>query len=99
VPKTAADTPSITMPSVNGRAVRVPAAGLPSSIVAVSGFLKTLHAYACPIARWIDSAAGGISHRLHPGGAMMRSRCRKPAAIGSSLSHANHDRVNLDHGR
>src|SRR5919199_1616510 len=67
VPKTAAETPSITMPSVNGRAVSVPAAGLPWSIVAVRGFLKTLQAYACPIARWIDSAAGGINHLLQPG--------------------------------
>src|SRR5687767_7963264 len=69
VPNTAADTPSMTMPRVNGSAVRVPAAGLPSSIVAVSGFLKTLQAYACPIARWMDRAAGGTSHLLQPGGA------------------------------
>jgi hypothetical protein len=44
VPNTAADTPSITIPSVNGSAVSVPAAGLPSSMVAASGFLKTLQA-------------------------------------------------------
>src|SRR5918997_5544505 len=85
VPNTAADTPSITMPRVNGRAVSVPAAGLPWSIVAARGFLKTLQAYACPIARWIDRAAGGISHLLQPGGATMRSRCRKPAAMAAPL--------------
>jgi hypothetical protein len=30
----------------------------------VIGRLKTLSAYACPIARWIESAAGGTSQRL-----------------------------------
>jgi hypothetical protein len=40
--------------------------------------VNALHAYTCPIARWIDSAAGGTSHRLHPGPATIRSRVRKP---------------------
>src|SRR5579884_949532 len=32
-----------------------------------SGLLKTLHAYAWPMQRWMQSAAGGTSHRLNPG--------------------------------
>ena len=39
-----------------------------------SGSLKTLNAYTWPIERWTASAAGGISHRLYPGGAIVRSR-------------------------
>ena len=38
------------------------------------------------MARWIDSAAGGTSHRLHPGGATIRSRCRNPAMSPSVTS-------------
>jgi hypothetical protein len=29
-----------------------------------SGRLNTLNAYACPMERWMASAAGGTSHRL-----------------------------------
>jgi hypothetical protein len=43
----------------------------------VKGSLKTLSAYACPIARWMESAAGGTSQRLKPGGAIVRWRSRK----------------------
>src|SRR5437899_732510 len=68
VPNSAAETPSITMPSVNGRALSVPAQLLPLSSVLLKGSLNTLHAYAWPIARWMDRAAGGISQRLQPGG-------------------------------
>ena len=39
-----------------------------------SGSLKTLNAYTWPIERWTASAAGGISHRRYPGGAIVRSR-------------------------
>jgi hypothetical protein len=65
------------IPSVNGSALATPEMPRPFS----SGALNTLHAYAWPIARWIDSAAGGINQRLHPGGATIRSRDRNPAAI------------------
>ncbi len=94
VPNTAADSPSITMPSVNGSALSVPAAGLPSRSVDSSGILNTLQAYAWPIARWIDSAAGGISHLLQPGGATIRSRWRNPTAMTDPL-HPTHVRVNV----
>ena len=38
------------------------------------------------MARWMDNAAGGISQRLHPGGATIRSRCRNPAAMGNPFA-------------
>src|SRR4051794_7927655 len=73
VPPNAADTPSITMASWNGSALPVPDSLSEDS----SGGLKTLHAYAWPMARWIDSAAGGTSQRLHDGGATVRVLSRK----------------------
>jgi hypothetical protein len=39
-----------------------------------SGSQNTLKPYAMPMQRWIASAAGGMSHRLNPGAATMRSR-------------------------
>src|SRR5688572_1040058 len=47
----------------------------------VSGILKTLNAYACPIERCTARAAGGTSHRLKPGGAIECVRSRKPMGI------------------
>jgi len=44
VPNTAADSPSMMMPSSNGSAVSTPALGLPGSIVAARGVLNTLQA-------------------------------------------------------
>ncbi|GGU52446.1 hypothetical protein GCM10010289_85790 [Streptomyces violascens] len=38
------------------------------------GGLKTLQAYAWPMARWMESAAGGTSQRLHPWGDGVRER-------------------------
>ena len=38
----------------------------------MSGSLNTLNAYASPMHRWIDSAAGGTSQRSKPGGAVTR---------------------------
>jgi hypothetical protein len=47
VPKIAAESPSTTMPTVNGSALSVPEmCSAPSR-----GFLKTLHEYAAPIDR------------------------------------------------
>src|ERR1700710_3051836 len=37
------------------------------------------------MARWMDRAAGGMSQRLHPGGAIIRSRSRNPAAMSAPL--------------
>ena len=63
------------MPIVNGSALSVPEmCSAPSR-----GFLKTLQEYAAPIDRWMDSAAGGTSQRLHPGDATIRSRLKKDA--------------------
>ena len=64
------------MPMVNGSALSVPEMSSAPS----SGFLNTLQEYAAPMDRWIDSAAGGTNHRLHPGPATMRSRLKKGAA-------------------
>src|SRR5262245_31729257 len=77
VPNSAADSPSMMIPSVNGSALATPEMPSPAS----NGGLNTLHAYAWPIDRWIDSAAGGMSQRLHPGRAMIRSRCRNPTVM------------------
>src|SRR5262245_15829347 len=74
-PKSAADEPSITKNSVyiqpsvlifqsSGADAVIPTARL-------SGSQKTLKPYAIPMERWMASAAGGTSHRLNPGGAMM----------------------------
>src|SRR5690242_17595281 len=82
VPPKAADRPSMTMPSWKGRALCVPDSWSADS----SGGLNTLHAYACPIARWTESAAGGTSHRLQPGSATMRERSRNLVAT----CHAYH---------
>ena len=49
----------------------------PSTLV--SGSLKTLNAYACPMLRWIARAAGGTSQRLKPGPATIRSLDSNPA--------------------
>src|SRR5690606_30671938 len=43
-----------------------------------SGSQNTLKPYAMPMHRWIASAAGGTSHRLNPGLAMMRSLASRP---------------------
>ena len=45
----------------------------------LSGSQNTLKPYAMPMERWMASAAGGTSHRLKPGFAMIRSRERSPA--------------------
>ena len=45
----------------------------------LSGSQKTLKPYAIPMERWMARAAGGTSHRLNPGFAMMRSLESKPA--------------------
>ena len=47
VPKIAAESPSTTMPIVNGRALSVPEMSSAPS----NGFLNTLHEYAAPIDR------------------------------------------------
>src|SRR5690349_5462864 len=43
-----------------------------------SGSQNTLKPYAIPIHRWIANAAGGTSHRLNPGPAMVRSLSSNP---------------------
>src|SRR6202020_3187522 len=67
VPKTAADMPSMTMPKVNGMALKSPDAPR----VSCRGSLNTLQEETLPIARCIESAAGGQSHLLHHGLAMI----------------------------
>ena len=49
-----------------------------------SGILKTLNAYTWPIDRWTASAAGGISQRLYPSGAIVRSRSRNESSTNVS---------------
>jgi hypothetical protein len=50
-----------------------PGADLVMPIARLNGSQKTLKPYAIPIDRCIASAAGGTSHRLKPGVAMIRS--------------------------
>ncbi|GAA1680912.1 hypothetical protein GCM10009733_092080 [Nonomuraea maheshkhaliensis] len=52
--------------------------------------MKTLHAYACPMARCTESAAGGTSHRLQVGAAMVRERLRNPAELANLVLSATH---------
>src|SRR5690606_35955048 len=49
---------------------------MPSSFVI--GRLNTLNAYACPMHRCTQSAAGGTIHRLNPGPATVRERENHP---------------------
>ncbi|GAA4516562.1 hypothetical protein GCM10023191_087740 [Actinoallomurus oryzae] len=65
------------MASWNGSALPFPERFIEDS----SGGLKTLQAYAWPMERWIDNAAGGISQRLHEGGATVRDRSKKPSRV------------------
>src|ERR1700761_9266918 len=76
-PNRAAESPSTAMANEmnSPSSVRFHAA-TSATFSASSGFLKILNAYTCPIARWMESAAGGTSHRLKPGGATETSRSR-----------------------
>src|SRR4051812_37347093 len=82
-PNTAADNPRNTMAMVKIQAscVCFQSAGADSVMprTLVSGSLKTLNAYACPMLRWMARAAGGTSQRLNPGFATMFSLDRNPA--------------------
>ena len=60
------------MASWNGMAVTVPLS--PRASGCEMAFLNTLQAYAEPIARWMDRAAGGINQRLHSGVATIAER-------------------------
>src|SRR3954471_1258269 len=82
-PKTAAERPRKTMAMVKIQASSVcfqsPGADSVMPRTLVSGSLKTLNAYACPMLRWMARAAGGTSQRLNPGFATMFSLDRNPA--------------------
>src|SRR4051795_8882840 len=73
VPNRAADRPSITIAIEK----MMPIAVRLDSKWATSAALYTLVAYAWPMHRCTASAAGGISQRLKPGRATVRSRARK----------------------
>src|SRR5215831_7944819 len=82
-PNIAADDPRKTIASVK---VHVSVLTFQSSgpdfvmpIARLSGSQKTLNPYAIPMDRWMASAAGGTSHRLKPGVAMIRSFDRSGA--------------------
>ncbi len=51
--------------------------GAPGSS-ALMGSQNTLKPYAMPMQRWMARAAGGASHRLKSGPAMVRSRSKAP---------------------
>src|SRR5262245_46905898 len=77
-PNTAAEDPRNTKKSVyiQPSVLTFQSAGLwwSSPIAWLSGSQNTLNPYAMPIDRWIASAAGGTSHRLNEGEAIVRSR-------------------------
>ena len=79
-PPKAADRPRVTMArlKIHPRVVSFQSSGaawlMPISLVI--GRLKTLNAYTWPMARWMERAAGGTSHRLYPGFATVCSRSR-----------------------
>src|SRR5580765_294491 len=82
-PKMAAEDPRKTIASVNVHVsvliFQSPGADLVMPIARLKGSQKTLKPYAIPIDRCIASAAGGTSHRLKPGAAMIRSLERSDA--------------------
>jgi hypothetical protein len=51
-----------------------------------SGRLNTLIAYACPMQRCVARAHGGISQRLNPGGAVIRSLLSSEAMVSAFLA-------------
>src|SRR5512135_880113 len=51
-------------------------------IALLSGNQNTLNPYDMPMDRCMASAAGGTSHRLNPGGTMMRSLDNRPDMLG-----------------
>src|SRR6185312_7771490 len=79
-PNTAAEPPrnSIASEKIHPSSVSFQSPGadcvMPSSLVI--GKLKTLSAYACPIHKCTQSAAGGTSQRLYTGFAIVCSRSR-----------------------
>src|ERR1700692_1294359 len=50
-----------------------------------SGSQKTEKPYAIPMQRWIARADGGISQRLKPGPAIVRSRAKKPGVLSTPV--------------
>src|SRR5689334_23550869 len=76
-PNMAAEDPRKTIASVNVHVsvliFQSSGADLVMPIARLSGSQNTLNPYAIPIERWMASAAGGTSHRLKLGGAMIRS--------------------------
>src|ERR1035437_1688426 len=58
-------------------------AGLSIPTSVESGRLKTLKAYAWPMARWIARAAGGTRQRLNPGGAI---ECWRSGNMGCEVT-------------
>src|SRR5437763_9153832 len=76
-PKSAADDPRKTIASVNVHVsvliFQSPGADAVMPIARLNGSQKTLNPYAMPMDRWMASAAGGTSHRLKPGPAVIRS--------------------------
>src|SRR6476660_9930263 len=82
-PKSAAEEPSITKNSVNIQPsvliFQSSGADWVMPIALLSGSQKTLKPYAMPMHRCIASAAGGTSHRLNVGAAMIRSFDSKEA--------------------
>src|SRR5581483_3953012 len=86
-PNTADETPrkKIANEKIQPRSVSFQSSGadceMPMSFV--MGKLKTLKAYAWPMHRCTQSAAGGTIHRLKPGPATVWLRSRKPIALSS----------------
>src|SRR5690349_6437815 len=83
-PNTAAERPRNTIATLKTQPIvlsfQSPGADSAPPINRESGRLKTLNAYACPIDKWIASAAGGIRHLEKSGPATVCSRSRKAIA-------------------
>ena len=60
--------------------------------------MNTLQAYAWPIERWTDRAAGGTSQRLQPGGATVRDRSRNPGVMDRTIGSGDADGQRRDTG-
>src|SRR5579875_416335 len=82
VPVKAAERPRNTIPRLKIQpswvSLQSPGTDFVIPISRVIGPLKTENAYASPMQRCTQSAAGGTIQRLNPGLAMMRSRSKSP---------------------
>src|ERR1700728_4361549 len=93
LPPNAAESPRTRMARLkihpsSGTVQSTPGFGAVMPIACDIGLVKTLKAYASPMQRWMQSAAGGTSHRLKPGFAIAFDRSKKAMGYGDATIRA-----------